>query len=325
MDTRETASSIEQSAAEWAARLDRAPLDAREETEMRAWLDADIRRRGALIRAQALLIQRRRVEPEVAAPARLQLLPAPTRQPRRRRSGWLRLAPALAASVLVAMLAVFMVDMPQAYATVKGETRTLPLVVGSTVMLDTDTRIKVYDDGARIRLLQGEIFVQALPGSRGPLVVEVSGKRLLATRAGFSVSKLDGLPEQVTVQSGEVELLGPADVTRAVVSSSQRLVLPARGHAAPQPSPLSSGEMERQFAWRGGHVAFQGETLAEAVKVFARYSDTQVVISEPSLANRRVVGWYAANNPEGFARATATLLDAQVEHADGRVVIRSRD
>ncbi|MGY0560298.1 FecR family protein [Luteimonas sp. A277] len=325
MDIRETATSIDQSAAAWAARLDRAPLDAEEEMELCSWLEADIRRQGALVRAQALMVQCRQVEPELEAPACLQLLPAPSRHPLRRRSGWMRLVPAVAASVLVAAFVVFLVDVPQAYATVKGETRTLPFADGSTVTLDTDTRIKVYDDGARIRLLQGNIFIQTLPNGTDPVIIEVSGKRLQATQAGFSVSKLDGLPEQVTVKTGEVEFLGATDVPRALVSSSQRLVLPAPGREALQSSQLSSDEIERQLAWRGGHVAFHGETLADAVKVFARYSDTQVLIPDPSLANRQVIGWYAANNPKGFARATATLLDARVEHSEDRVVIRPKD
>lgn len=325
MDIRETALSIEQAAAQWAARLDRAPLRAEEETELRAWLDADIRRQGALVRAQALLVQPGQAQPEKAAPPCLQLLPLPLPQPSARRAGWRRLVPAVAVSVLMTAFFMFLVDMPQAYATVKGETRTLPLMGGSTVTLDTDTRIKVYDHGARIRLLQGAIFVQTQPDGTAPLVVEVSGKRLQATRAGFSVSKLEGLPEQVTVQAGEVGLLGTGETPQAVVASSQRLELPGPGQAPRQPSHLSNDEIERQLAWRGGHVAFHGETLADAVRVFARYSETRVVVADPSLADRQVIGWYAANNPVGFATATAKLLDARVEHSDGRVVIRRLD
>lgn len=325
MDMRETGQSIDRSAAAWAARLDGAPLGPEEEEALEVWLAADVRRQGALVRAQALMIQSH-AQPAAGSPTRLHLLPPPSRPPRRKSAGWSRLVAGLAASVLVAAFVVLLVDAPQAYATVKGESRTLPFADGATVMLDTRTRIKVYDNGARIRLLEGEVFVQTLPDrTERPLVVEVSGKRLLATRAAFSVRRLDGMPDVVTVQTGEVSLLGAADVPDAVVSSGQRLALPTRGRDVSQPSNLSADEIERQLAWRSGYIAFHGDSLADATRAFARYSDEQVIVPDPSLADRQVIGWYAANNPVGFARATAQLLDAKMERVDGRIVIRPED
>ena len=44
-------------AAAWVARMDRAPLCAADQARLRHWLAADIRRRGALVRAQALWLK----------------------------------------------------------------------------------------------------------------------------------------------------------------------------------------------------------------------------------------------------------------------------
>lgn len=325
---RQTSQSVDQAAAGWAARLDRAPLSAREEDELDIWLQADIRHQGALLRAQALLVQPCLPKQETRRPpTSLRALPTPVRSPKPARKGWLRLGTSLAASLLLGIFMLSLADVPKAYATVKGEIRTLPLADGSSITLNTETRIKVHDDAGqlRIQVLRGEVFVQSMADSTHPLIVEVSGRKLQATHASFNVSKLDGAPEQVTVHNGNVELKGRAGAIETMIASRQRVSIPESAQQPLRPTPLSPDEIERQLAWREGKLAFHGETLADAAKAFSRYSHIQLVIADETLANRQVIGLYAANNPVGFARATAKLLDARVEQSNERVAIRSKD
>src|SRR3546814_5691662 len=46
--------------------------------------------------------------------------------------------------------------------------------------------------------------------------------------------------------------------------------------------------------------------------LFARYSDTRVVIRDEALAREPVTGLFSANDPAGFSRAVASAFDAQV-------------
>ena len=327
MDKRETGQSIDQAAAEWAARLDRASLTAPEEHALEAWLQGDIRRQGALLRAQAILVPRDRPAIDaLPASARLHLLPRPVHDPKPVRKGWMRFGSAMTACAVLMMLVASLVDAPQAYATVKGEIRTLPLRGGSTVTLNTETRIKVYDDDGqpRIRVLQGEIYVQSEADAGQSLIVEVDGRRMRARHAAFNVSKLQGLPELVTVRDGRVELEGLARMPKTVIASNERVSLPASARTRPQPTKLSPDEIDRQLAWREGKLAFHGESLVDAAKAFSRYSDTQLVIEDPALARKQVIGLYAANNPAGFARDAAKVLDARVEQSGSRIAIVSR-
>lgn len=328
MNMRQSSHNIDRAAAGWAARLDRAPLSAAEEDELDAWLQADIRCQGALLRAQALLMQPGLPRPAmVPTPVPLHVLPTPARNHKPVRKGWTRLGASLAASLLLGVMMLSLLDVSRAYATVKGEIRTLPLADGSSITLNTDTRIKVREDAdqVRIQVVRGEVFVQSMADATRPLILEVSGRKLQAAHARFNVSKLDGAPEQVTVHDGNVELKGRADTIQAVIAPGHRMSIPASTHQRPQPTSLSADEMERQLAWRDGKLAFHGETLADAARAFSRYSDTQLVITDQALASRQVIGLYAANNPIGFARATATLLDARVEQSRERVEIRRKD
>jgi transmembrane sensor len=69
MATCETAADIDAAAARWTARIDRGPLLPEEERDLQAWLGGDVRRFGALARAQALYARMGRVRLTDAKPA----------------------------------------------------------------------------------------------------------------------------------------------------------------------------------------------------------------------------------------------------------------
>ena len=52
-----------------------------------------------------------------------------------------------------------------------------------------------------------------------------------------------------------------------------------------------------------------------AAQEFARYTDRRIIIDDPEVARRTVVGLFVANDPEGFARAVATSFGLQAQDA----------
>jgi transmembrane sensor len=216
--------------------------------------------------------------------------------------------------VLVVIL-VATLQMPTAYATAKGEMRTVPLGDGTTVTLNTDTRIKVYEDEGqrRVRVVRGEVLIE------GASVVEVGDKHLEASGATFVVRKFEDRPAEVLVQDGRVVLAEPSQPNAFALPPNTSTSLPDGKNW--QLTALSFGQMGRELAWREGKIALQGETLAEAVALYARYSDTPIVIADSDLASMQVTGLFAVNNPLGFSRAVAEVFNAQVHQQDGRIVI----
>lgn len=229
----------------------------------------------------------------------------------------------MAASLIVVVMLVATLQMPTAYATAKGEMRTVPLGDGATVTLNTDTRIKVYDDEGRrrIRVLRGEVLIEA---GAAPTVVEVGDKHVEASTATFVVRKLDGQPAQVLVQQGRVVLAEEMQSASMPLAPNTGASLLEGQEQGWQLQALSFGQMGRELAWREGKIALQGETLAEAVALYARYSDTPIVISDADLARTQVTGLFAVNNPLGFSQAVAHVFDAEVRQEDGRIVIAPR-
>jgi transmembrane sensor len=64
-------------------------------------------------------------------------------------------------------------------STERGEIRLAPLKDGSTVLLNTQTRIRVrYSEGERrVTLLKGEAYFSVARDEKRPFIVEVDGRR----------------------------------------------------------------------------------------------------------------------------------------------------
>lgn len=313
----ETADGIDAAAAEWVAREDREPLTASQEQALAAWLEGDPRRAGALLRARAVALRS-----QSAAALGAQYDPAafggaPARPSRRQMLSW----GASGSLALAAVVAGVGVAAPQAHATGRGEVRLVPLADGSTVLLNTQTRVRVSYDGQarRLRLDAGEAYFTVLDDRR-PLVVEVGDRRIVAHSGAFRVRKLSGSPIDILVHQGRIEVRGD-NATLALTANTELVVPESQGLGAPH--AVSDGEVTRELAWREGKIAFEGETLSQAASAFARYSDTRIVITDPILAAEPVVGLYSANDPAGFARAVAEAFGAQAV-SEGRTVILRR-
>lgn len=288
---------------------------------MQAWLRGDPRRRGALLRARALSMMS-----ESAQALGPGFDPVAFEEPGRARFAGLSRRQALAWTGGVAAagaLAALGVALPAAGAVIsteRGEIRLTPLKDGSTVLLNTETRIRVrYSRGERrVTLLRGEAYFSVARDETRPFVVEVDGRRLSTAQAGFRVRKLDADPVDVLVNQGKVDVAASASSTGLALTSNTRLILSG---PAERPRSVGPEAVTRELAWRDGKLAFEGESLSQAAEAFARYSDTRIQIRDPALAREPVTGLFAANDPAGFSRAIARVFDARVEQDGDKVVL----
>ena len=329
MSERESSRYIDATAADWIARLDREPLSQEESQALEAWLDGDPRRRGALLRAGALSLQSESAQalgPDFEAAQFVRAGPSKplpqTPVTRRRMLAWTGAGGLAAASLALLVVGV---RPAEAITTGLGEVRLVTLDDGSTIILNTQSsmRVRYGDKIRRDELLYGEAYFTVVPDGKRPFVVDLAGHPLRAARGTFRVRKLDNKPIDIMVDQGAVSL-GEAGTPRAVYMPAQtRLTLPAAG-PVPAPEPISADLVSRALAWREGRIAFEGEPLSEAAAEFARYSKTRIEIRDPALAQEPITGLFAASDPVGFSRAVASALDAQVEQRGGTVILTRR-
>lgn len=306
MDERPSAAAIDAAAAAWVARLDRGGPDA----GLDAWLAADPRHRGALIRAQALWTSLSGLPAAAAEP--------PAQSPAMSRRRWLAGTAGLVAAGIAGFGWWIQHDPAQAFATAIGERRPARLADGSTMLLNTDSRsrVAIAGDARRVMLDSGEAWFQVAHDTTRPFVVEAGAVRVQAVGTAFSVRRLAGRA-QVVVNEGRVRVWSVDAPARFLnlTAGSRAVVRDDRGADEAQVAPA---RIDEALAWRRGEIVLDGMTLGDAAAEFNRYNRQQLSV-EAGLADRRIVGWFRTDDVDGFARSAAAMTDARVER-DGEAI-----
>lgn len=301
--SRDASTEIDAAAASWAARLDANAMSASDQAALDDWLAGDSRREGALWRARAVMGLMVNPAPEA------ELHRAPAKPDRRILLGGMGLAAAVAAGVVLTP-----VLSRQRYRTLVGEIRRVPLADGSMAAINTDTTLDIRFQKAErvVTLDQGEAWFQVAKDRARPFVVAAGDVRVQAVGTAFSVRRKSGGAE-VRVTEGVVEVwsdAGAGKVRRRVSAGEQVFVSEQAGASSPVKRPL---EMERALSWREGQIVLDGDTIGAAAAEFNRYNNRKIVIVDPDLEGRTVVGWFRTNEPESFAQAVGVAHDASVK------------
>ncbi|HEY5759041.1 MAG TPA: FecR domain-containing protein [Steroidobacter sp.] len=320
---------ISELAARWAVRSV-GTLTAAEQRELNEWLDADPRHRGAYVRARAQWFDLDRLA-ALHGPA--DVIDEPPHMSRRY---WLAASVAAVTALGGGLSWLALRDESERFVAGIGELRRIPLADGSTLLLNTDTEVLVKLTAARrdVELRRGEALFEVAHDKSRPFVVRANETSVRAVGTAFAV-RLQSKQVDVTVTEGVVELSDAAtDSARSVASAAsppsrpQRLsaneravILPA---AAPAVSAIPALQLSRQLAWRDGMVSFDGETLQMAANEINRHNRRLIVVDDPALAQRPLVGVFRATDVEGFAQAAAATLKARVVITDDRITLQSR-
>jgi len=310
MKSRLTSREVYDEAAEWAAKIDAAPLSPEAEASLEAWLTADLRHYGALAQCSALL---------VPLTERLPMRPSKPQEPTRR----LMLGGSVAVGLAVVAGYVSRILSAERYKTAIGEMRVVTLTDGSVVFLNTNSEISVrYSSSLRfIELLQGEALFDVAKNKKRPFIVQTGTTQVRAVGTVFNVKALRDQPVEVLVREGIVEVKRQGvPLAPVVLAAKNNRVI------APQDSPIVTNPVEtvavgRELAWRVGRIAFHGETLAQAAAEFSRYSDVRIQIDDPEIAKEKVTGLFVSQDPVGFANAVAVSFDLHTEISDKKILL----
>lgn len=79
-----------------------------------------------------------------------------------------------------------------------------------------------------------------------------------------------------------------------------------------QVQPMTLREREHRFAWTGGVLQYQGESLADAVKEMNLFTERKLVIADPTIAEKPVAGEFWLRFPNLAERFVVGLEEAQV-------------
>ena len=332
---------IDDQAADWVARRS-AGCTPEDDAAFQAWYAADRRHQGAFLRAEAAwaLLDRAQVlahgqasidgldhallaPVETPAAAPLQTLRLTDRRPARtRHTRRSVVAGALAASVGAAAIATaFALKGRLSLTTERGELRKVPLADHSLATINTDSQIDVEMSAhlRHVQLVRGEAWFEVAKNPDAPFVVSAGDVRVRAVGTAFSVRRRDAGAD-VLVTEGVVEAWNVKDKAQRVTLQAGATTFVSN---APSPSTVAfqPQEITRRLAWRDREIILRRDSLGDAVAEFNRYNDRQIVIADPALDKAQLVGGFAVDQPDIFARAVHATLNVPVTLEDKRIII----
>ena len=227
----------------------------------------------------------------------------------------------------------------QKYVTRIGEQKTIELVDGSVVTLNTNAQLVVDfgDRSRRILLERGEAYFEVVRESERPFTVDLGFGAATAIGTAFNVRKQRDR-FQVAVIEGTVALHELAEEMPASPAP-----LPENGQAvviaAPSEHLLEEGwvaefdisldelrafrpeSMERYEGWRGGMLGFYREPLNEVVRELNRYSRKKILIEDAAVMELSVSMVVSIQEIESALKGLERVLPIEVGRHYDRIVI----
>ena len=247
-------------------------------------------------------------------------------------SGRFAQAAAVLAAVVVVAAMVFGYQQMRypIYTTGLGEQRSLALPDGSTLELNTLSRVRLRFSGKEraIELLSGQALFEVAKDAARPFVVYSGSTRVRAVGTEFDVYR-QSVDTLVTVVEGRVavydatqrESAGAAGGGLAVPGST----LVAAGEqlrvSAHSVSKVEHPNMALATAWTERQLVFDDTPLSDVAQEFDRYNKRRLTIDNAALRELRISGIFSSTDPSSLIRFLREQPGINIDESDEQVHI----
>ncbi len=313
---------IHRAAALWLERRQCPDWTAADQTALNAWL-SNTTHKVAYLRIEALW---QRTE-------RLTALRRPQREsmradkPPARNTVWPNYRKAAASLALACLIGTFAwqhVRMPaeQTFATAIGGHQTIILSDGTHVELNTDTVLRVSNNGneRKVWLDKGEAFFEVEHDAARPFTVIAQGRKITDLGTKFAVRQDKDNKLRIAVVEGLVEVEAKGPNPQSLLKPGHILTATSQSQSVSQ-KPLRA--ILTALNWKSGKLFLENTTLAEAVAEFNRYNTRKLVINDIKTASLTITGIFETRNPDSFTNATKYLFGLQVEQKNDQIILSS--
>ena len=237
------------------------------------------------------------------------------------------------------------------YSTGIGEQRSIAFVDGSTVNLNSRTKIRVrYSAHERaVDLLRGQALFSVAKDSARPFIVTTDSTQVRAVGTEFDVYRKES-STTVTVIEGRVAILRDEELGELAPPERQHNSEP--GSALPETSAktantwaprsifVAAGEqitvtprlaarplpanVAQATAWTQRRLVFVSTPLAEVAQEFNRYAERPLRIGDPRLNRFEIDGVFSSTDPSSLIRFLRQRPDMKVTETDSDIVVTSR-
>jgi transmembrane sensor len=238
------------------------------------------------------------------------------RNAERPRSGSRPLHSALAASVSLAVVlggfVLWSLTGGETYATGIGEQRIIKLDDGSTVELNTGSRVRVHfsEHQRDLDLVAGQALFHVAKDPTRPFIVASNDTRIRAVGTEFDVYRRES-DTTVTVLEGQVAVLNSTaggdagDVAATPLSAGEQITVKAPMAAATPPLPKRTNVVAAT-AWTQHRLVFDSTPLTIVAAEFNRYNTRHLIVEEQGLGEFHISGSFVSSDPSSLLRFLKT-------------------
>ena len=301
-------------AAIWLARLRADDRTSEDERAFRAWLMADPRHAAAFESVNSVWDSMGALSRDLRS-GEVQVESGPNR--RALLTGGVGLAVAAGGTFVFLQSAA-----AEVYKTEVGEQKHVTLKDGTSVFLDTDTKLVVdfTDKSRKVDLRYGRANFRVAPDARRDFAVEAAQKLVIGTRSNFDVRR-DGDNISVLLIHGQATVKSAAAVDGGrQLSDGERL-----SFASGQSAKLDKPNLLPLLAWHTGQAIFENATLTDVVQEMNRYSTIKLEVDDARISRLKVSGVYRVGDNTNFARSLSRLLPIEIRVVDDSIQLVGDD
>jgi transmembrane sensor len=208
------------------------------------------------------------------------------------------------------------------YETAVGGQKKIVLADGSSVILNTNSRLDVDFSGGRrtVHLLRGEAYFEVVHDKARPFTVYADNYvvRDIGTAFDVHLSRMGLVEVGVTKGSVEVAPANGAHVSGtaksgSIVVAGHNIVL---GQQIERAKAVSSADMGRKLAWRQGELVYTGQPLGQVLADVSRYSNIKIELADPVLADLPVGGAFRTDQVAAIFAALENNFGIHAEWID---------
>ena len=215
-----------------------------------------------------------------------------------------------------------------------GEQAEINLPDGSDITINTDSIVEVaYNEEQRnIILVKGEAHFNVAHNDGRPFVVHAGTGIIRAVGTAFNVY-LKGENVEVIVTDGRVEITSAIESTpdsfieiNEIVPSKLLTTISAGQSAEYGEEKIHSVQqiepevISRKLSWQHGMLVFEGNPLDEVVEEISRYTNTEIIISDPEIRKIRVGGYFKTGETDALLTVLEDGFNIHVERITRNLV-----
>lgn len=210
----------------------------------------------------------------------------------------------------------------QSITSKEGERVEVRLNDGTKVVLNASSEIKYpenYGRSSREIHLKGEAYFEVNNENPLPFIVFTNGTRVEDISTKFNVKAYPNQQEtEVIVSEGKVRVSPNTSAEEHEKTlPNETFVLLTQGQKvhvsdnAPHILQVERADLEKALSWLEDRLIFDAEPLSEIIKRLESYYKVEVLVSDPTLLNKRITTSFNKESLENVAKVLAISMETE--------------